>query len=213
MKSLLNASLLTHNSMLNIFKEYPATIIKLGGSLFDLPDLGTRLEDFLEHHHFPNPIFIPGGGPFADAVRELDHLHHLGDAASHEIGTHTLSLSSRFVASLSVRFVLTALPEEFDRCWTRQSIPIFDAAAMTLNHSPLPSSWDVTSDSIAAWICSLHPKSQLVLVKSVDLPKGLSYRDATQAGLVDQYFPNIAGNLTHISWCNLRSESPTLSCW
>ncbi|QDT30801.1 amino acid kinase family protein [Thalassoglobus polymorphus] len=199
--------------MLNTFKEHPATIIKLGGSLFDLPDLGTRLEDFLERHRFPNPILIPGGGPFADAVRELDQLHHLGDTASHEIGTHTLSLSARFVASLSNRFVLTTSPDEFDRCWTQQTIPIFDAAAMTMKHSPLPSSWDVTSDSIAAWTCSLHSESQLVLVKSADLPTSLSYQGATQAGLVDAHFPNIAENLTNISWCNLRGESPTISCW
>ena len=79
------------------FQNQPLTIIKLGGSLFDFPDLSKRLLQFLDRHQFENPLIIPGGGKFADEVRKLDQRNNLGNALSHELGIRTLAISSRFV--------------------------------------------------------------------------------------------------------------------
>ena len=57
--------------------------MKVGGSLYDLPDLGPRLRRWLDAHAPREVIVAPGGGPFADVVRDLDRAHRLGEETSH----------------------------------------------------------------------------------------------------------------------------------
>ena len=71
----------------------------------------------------------------------------------------------------------------------------------------LPRSWDVTGDSIAAWIAGRWPAEELVLVKSRDIPTG----DST--GAVDAQFSRVAAGCGQVSWVNLRSESPAIQTW
>ena len=57
-------------------------VVKVGGSLYDLPDLGDRLRRFLATLTWPVQ-FRSGGGITADAdLREFEyHIHRLGDEA------------------------------------------------------------------------------------------------------------------------------------
>ena len=60
-------------------------VIKVGGSLFDWPDLPHRLAAFLDQSRGQEPCFreqavlIAGGGPFADVIRTMDQVHDPGD--------------------------------------------------------------------------------------------------------------------------------------
>lgn len=199
--------------MLGNFLNSPVTIIKLGGSLFDMPDLKSRLLRFLGEQAFARPVIIPGGGRFANEVRRVDELLDLGDDLAHELGVQTLSLTARLVAGLSPRLQLATSPDQLSSIWEADLLPVLDVAELTLQQSPLPASWDVTSDSIAAWVCSLREESQLVLVKSVPLIGSLSLSEAAKLGLVDAYFPVAASGLQHLSWCNLRDAAPHLKKW
>ncbi len=66
------------------------TVIKVGGSLFDWPDLPSRLMEFLggreavDRHE--RIVLIAGGGAAADMVRGLDNMHRLGDETAHRAG-------------------------------------------------------------------------------------------------------------------------------
>lgn len=195
------------------FQNQPLTIIKLGGSLFDFPDLSKRLLQFLDRHQFENPLIIPGGGKFADEVRKLDQRNNLGNALSHELGIRTLAISSRFVSGLSEKFYLATPNDLLAINKTLGKYPIADVSEFVLECCPLPNSWDVTSDSIAAWLASLHPDSNLVLLKSLPLPVGLSLTQAAGLNLVDAEFPRVATTLKRVSWCHFRSNEPELIQW
>jgi hypothetical protein len=54
---------------------------------------------------------------------------------------------------------------------------------------------------------------ELVLLKSLDLPAGLSWPDAARTGLVDDYFPEAAAGLQQVSWLNARAEPWTEISW
>ena len=124
-------------------------VVKVGGSLYDHPRLGPGLRAFLQA--LPEyALIVPGGGPFANVVRKFDGLHGLGARASHELALHAMNLAGRFLRELGV-------PNE-----------MLDAAECL---DGLPHSWDVTSDSIAAWAAISHKASRLVLLKSVDMPR------------------------------------------
>ena len=53
----------------------------------------------------------------------------------------------------------------------------------------LPRSWDVTADSIAAWIALAWQAEELVLLKSCDPPPDRS--TWIRSGYVDEYFPTL----------------------
>ena len=200
-------------TMLELFQSQALTVIKVGGSLFDLADLGSRIERFLDLFEIPAPILVPGGGPIADSIRQLDETFRLDSATSHELGVRTLALTARLISELSSRFSHLESHREVNDIWECRQFPIISPIDCILRDSKLPASWDVTSDSIAAWIASQHPRSQLILFKSTDLPSGISFADAAVAGLVDRHFPNLAPHVSQIGWCNLREDQLLLNRW
>lgn len=128
---------------------------------------------------------IPGGGPFADAVRDWDRTRHLGDAASHWMAIAAMDQYGRFLeseglgnavddpAALGVNGLPTVfLPYRFLR-----------------DTDPLPHSWSVTSDSISAYLASVFRINRLVLLKAVDPPLSpCPVGRAIDAGIIDPAF-------------------------
>lgn len=199
--------------MNDTFFQLPITCVKIGGSLFDLPDLKSRLLNFLHEYEFEHPVLIPGGGRLADEIRRLDKTHHLGEVLSHKLGVSTLKVTAQFVTGLSRRFRLALTAEELQQHWTANQYPVLDTTHLILNEPRLPASWDVTSDSIAGWLTSQHPESKLILLKSTDLGDGISLTEAARQQLVDEHFPLIARDLANLYWCNLRANAPSLTAW
>ena len=61
----------------------PPLIVKVSGSLYDWPELGSRLTAFLGAYPEYQAVLVPGGGAFVDAVRGVDKSHQLGDEVAH----------------------------------------------------------------------------------------------------------------------------------
>ena len=77
-------------------------VAKVGGSLFDLPDLRQRLNRWLVAQADTPVLLIPGGGELADAVRNLHRTHGLGVRPLRYSSTKS-SMTARPKASLSSR--------------------------------------------------------------------------------------------------------------
>jgi aspartokinase-like uncharacterized kinase len=126
-------------------------VVKLGGSLCNrITDLVPALIASRR------PLFIvPGGGIFADAVRDSrvddDFTHWMAIAAMDQYGW--------LIASQGI--ITTTLMHVPDRT------VVFLPYCSMQNLDPLPHSWDVTSDSIAAWVADTLGLD-LLLLKSVD---------------------------------------------
>jgi aspartokinase-like uncharacterized kinase len=182
-------------------------IVKVGGSLFDLPDLGPRLENWLQAQNSSRLILVPGGGATADTIRALDRCHLLGEERAHWLALAALGLNARVLAAV-VRNCKVA--EELNGCpsiWSEELIPALDpfrfAASDEGNNGALPHSWSVTSDSIAARIALVCGASRLVLLKSATIPPELSWGYASLRGFVDGYFPQAAAGIK-VSAINFR---------
>jgi len=152
-------------------------VVKVGGSLYEWPALGPTLARWLSEHAPPETLVVPGGGPFTDVVRRLDHCHHLGDEIAHRLALRSMTLAADFIRSVLG-------DTEF---------PILDAVTFCRadDHrlDALPRIWSVTSDSIAARTAELR-KAELVLLKSAEPPQG-NVAAWAAAGYVDPYFPTI----------------------
>ncbi len=71
--------------------------------------------------------------------------------------------------------------------------------------TPLPESWDVTSDSIAAWVGTNVEAQEVVLFKSC-LPEARTYEAAAAVGYVDRHFPMVAAGWQQVRCVDLRAN-------
>jgi aspartokinase-like uncharacterized kinase len=191
-------------------------VIKVGGSLFDWPDLPGRLASFLEVYSrsadLQRPILIAGGGGAADWVCDLDRIHRLGDEAAHRLALHALDLSAVVLSALLPR-TRTVDSVESARCALDLGlVPVLVprqilGAIEQSGKERLPASWDVTSDSIAAVVAAHVGAKRLTLLKSRSLHVHATRSEAARLGLVDRFFPEAAQALPRVEYLNLRDPS------
>lgn len=202
-------------------------VYKLGGSLLDLPEVPERLHALLNQ---PFPFFamhvakknkrlvVVGGGPLADAVRQWDRTHGLGDELAHRLGIQSMSFNAQLVAAILQDAQLVTSRAEASDVWGQGRVAVlrvaeFVEAEERQSHDILPRSWDVTSDSVAAYVAHQWPADGLVLLKSISVPSECDAASASSRGLVDAHFPLLAGRIPIVGWTNLRSEKPTIEHW
>lgn len=190
-------------------------VVKVGGSLYDLPDLGPRLQRWLaEQFADTRVVLVPGGGPLVDAIRELDRRHGLGEETSHWLAVRALSVNAYFLMSLLRSADVCGDVSELGRAWETNRLPVFDIYEFARDDERrtghLPHNWTVTSDSLAARVAVVLPARHLVLLKSTTIPYGVSLTEAGRLGLVDTLFADVLRDAPadlHVRAVNLRTEA------
>jgi 5-(aminomethyl)-3-furanmethanol phosphate kinase len=140
------------------------TVVKVGGGLGRgagddaLRALCITLGELGERHPL---LVVPGGAWFADAVREADRRFALPATTSHHMAVLGMEQFGWLLSELIPGAVRSA-EVRADAGRTTVLLP----AALPLDG--LPASWQVTSDSIAAWVAGRAGAGRLVLVKEVD---------------------------------------------
>jgi 5-(aminomethyl)-3-furanmethanol phosphate kinase len=124
-------------------------------------------------------LIVPGGGPFADIVRHVDRQLHLSDDAAHWMAVLAMDQYAHLVASRLSGSVIVAGPGEIAAALRAAHFPVLAPSRWLRDADPLPHTWEVTSDSIAAWVAGAVGAPRLVLVK----PPGAAPDDS-----VDAYF-------------------------
>ena len=166
-------------------------VVKVGGSLFHgIPTLVPVLK--ASKHPL---VLIPGGGPFADTVRQCkvdnDTAHWMAVAAMEQYGW--------FIASHGI--------PEMTEIGNTVTTAVFLPYRFCLLNDVMPHTWDVSSDTIAACVAgSLH--LDILLLKSVD---GISINGVLQqqvTGPVDSdvtdpfFIPYVMKNRIHATIIN-----------
>jgi len=179
-------------------------VVKVGGSLYNLPDLGPRLRRWLATRETSSVLLVPGGGTFANSVREVDALHHLGEEAAHWLAMRTLTVAAHFLVEMLPGAVVVSHPDE----WQPDTLAVLDPHAFAVADEgrvgALPHSWAVTSDSIAARAARVATASQLVLLKSVTILGGTGWHEAARRACVDEFFPEAVQDDLLVRCVNLR---------
>jgi aspartokinase-like uncharacterized kinase len=170
----------------------PITVVKVGGSLYDLPDFGPRLVRWLGQKTGERLLLIPGGGETADVVRGFHRTHGVSEERCHWLALRALSLNAHFLEGLLPRGVVV---EDLGGCpatWNSGQTPVLDLYPFALADEGrpgcLPHSWTVTSDALAARVAAVAGARTLVLLKSITIPKGMDWDEAGRQGHVDLAF-------------------------
>jgi aspartokinase-like uncharacterized kinase len=200
-------------------------VVKVGGSLLAYDRLVSALREWLSRQRPLATVLVAGGGPFADIIRAADARHGLGEVAAHWLCIEALSLTARLLATMlpEAELVAEGMVELQQRIQTHvegnpscassvRPLLILDPQPFlrveeSRDGEPLPHTWSVTSDSIAARLAETHLAQELVLLKSAASPH-LTRAAAAEAGYVDGHFPRAAANLTRVRWVDLRSFGP-----
>jgi aspartokinase-like uncharacterized kinase len=140
-------------------------VIKVGGSLGTRPArLRHLMASLARAAQGQWLVVVPGGGAFADEVRRADRRFKLGDSAAHWMAILAMDQYGHLLAQLTPGAALV----RSRRALAPGRLNVLAPSAWLLGADPLPHSWDVTSDSIAAWIARALGVRRLMLVKHVD---------------------------------------------
>ncbi len=144
-------------------------MIKVGGSLAaNAANLRALCSELGKAGQRLKLIIVPGGGEFADVVRTVDARFVLGSRVTHRMAILGMDQYGLLLSTL--------IPE----CRTALSLGTVPALSgsghvvvllpsrLVLRARSLDASWEVTSDSIAAYVAGRLKTSKLVLVTNVD---------------------------------------------
>jgi aspartokinase-like uncharacterized kinase len=165
----------------------PLTVLKLGGS----HAFAQHLRDWLVAiaRGAGHVVVVPGGGPFADAVRAAQAKMEFDEAAAHHMALLAMEQYGRALASLAPRFRPAETLAAIRRLLREEQVPVWAPTRMVLAARDIPCSWEVTSDSLALWLARRLGAARVVLVKHVDLDADpIRAADLVGRGTVDPAF-------------------------
>jgi hypothetical protein len=161
------------NALVNI-------VVKLGGGLLAAPGHVERALEAIAAWARQRPLLvIPGGGPFADAVRDVDRRLALSDDAAHWAAILAMDQYAQVIASRLAGGEVVETRHGIHRALAAGRVPVLAPARWLREADPLPHSWSVTSDSIAAWVAGQVGAGEILLIKPAN---------ARGASMVDGYF-------------------------
>jgi len=144
------------------------TVIKIGGSIGQsrkLLELMKRLSEVGPRH---NILVVPGGGTFANTVRDYERRFGLDKDAGHWMAILAMDQYGYLISSLIPNGESVHGLADARKVLAAGCVPVLLTYNLLFQTDQLPRSWDVTADSIAAWVAGLAGAQQLVLVKSVN---------------------------------------------
>jgi 5-(aminomethyl)-3-furanmethanol phosphate kinase len=135
-------------------------------------------------------VVVPGGGPFAETVRVAQPKMGFDDRAAHAMALLAMEQYGCALASLGAGWRLAASAAAIWDVLREGGVPVWSPTPMLREANDVPWSWDVTSDSLAAWLAGRIGANRVLLVKQREpLPGRLRAADLVADGIIDPAFP------------------------
>ncbi|HEU5260379.1 MAG TPA: hypothetical protein VFU41_03025 [Gemmatimonadales bacterium] len=142
------------------------TIVKVGGGLLGRAGaLDLVTEALVAFSRGRRVLVIPGGGPFADAVRTMFRRVKIGEDAAHWMAVLGMDQYAHALASRMPGAVLVEQQTDIAAALGAGKLPVLAPYRWLRAADPLPHSWEITSDSIAAWFAGTLGARRVVLIK------------------------------------------------
>lgn len=144
--------------------ELGPLVVKIGGGLLrddGLDGLRRACQEVAEIATRRSVLVVPGGGPFADAVRAVDARVGLPDDIAHRLALRAMDQLGELLAPL--------LPEAepLTDLVAPRSIGLLAAGPAFAGDPGIPESWAVTSDSLAVLAAGAIGAEEAILLKPV----------------------------------------------
>ena len=187
-------------------------VVKVGGSLLDLPDLAKRLHAWLASQPAGHHVLLAGGGSLVDQVRRWHAERPVAEVAAHWMCVDLLTVTAHFLHARLPEVWLEENDVELCRRVGSVGATIFGPAEWLRNAEPrlpgrkLPTSWSATSDAIAGRLAIALAADELVLLKSA-APAPAHAADLQRlaaVGYIDPVLATLADELPPVAFFDLR---------
>ena len=144
-------------------------IIKIGGSWIDKVELNELIISLSKYSKFENIILVVGGGCFADAVRLVYASKQMSEKTGHFIALKATEMFAHILKEINKSISLVNDIESLKII--DKKLKVWMPSIVLKDESSFLSSWESTSDSVAAWLHTKVKSKGLVFVKSVIFEK------------------------------------------
>ena len=167
-------------------------IIKLGGSLSRSDALLNCLNAVEKKYQGRAVVIVPGGGAFADQVRLAQQHWQFDDNTAHHMALLAMKQMALMFKGLKPGFTIADTVAAIQDPLNLKKTVIWSPDIIELDNAGIQASWDITSDSLAAWLATTVSASELILIKSAVVDAGLSLHQLARQNIVDQAFCDFA---------------------
>ena len=163
-------------------------VVKLGGSLCQSDTLIKCLDSVERNYQGRAVVIVPGGGAFADQVRLAQQRWQFDDRIAHSMAILAMQQMALLINGLKGDFSIACSVTGIRKQLRRQKIVIWSPDIAELECAGVQASWDITSDSLAAWLAKALSATELILVKSADIDASLSLQQLAKQDIIDKGF-------------------------
>jgi aspartokinase-like uncharacterized kinase len=126
-------------------------VVKIGGSLQDSDCLTDWLNRLIEHGA-GKVVIVPGGGKFADAVRQAQRRDGFDDVKAHKMALRAMEQYARLLVSIAPELEPVSDLEGIYASLENKKIVLWMPYELIEKNQELPASWAVTSDALSVWL-------------------------------------------------------------
>ena len=180
-------------------------VVKIGGSLEQAGGLRTCLNRVVDPKQ-DGLVIVPGGGIFADQVRLAQQRWGFDDVSAHQMAILAMQQMALLFKALKQQLHLANSVAEIRQELESGHSVVWSPGIDGLNAAGIEASWDITSDSLAAWLATELGAKELVLIKAAAVAASGSIQELADQGIVDRAFVRFTENsFYHITIINQDS--------
>jgi aspartokinase-like uncharacterized kinase len=168
-------------------------VIKLGGSLSRSDALVNCLNAVETNYQGRAVVIVPGGGAFADQVRWAQQHWQFDDNTAHHMAILAMQQMALMFNGLKPGFAVAHTVAAIQDQLSRQKTVIWSPGIIELDNAGIEASWNITSDSLAAWLARTLFATELILIKSAAIDADLSLQQLAERQIIDQAFCDFVG--------------------
>ena len=165
-------------------------VVKLGGSLCNDARLAIWL-DMLVDCGKGQVVIVPGGGPYANAVRIQQQRWQFSDEFAHRMALLAMDQFALQLKGMNPLLVIAPTHAAITTAVSNIQVALWLPSAMVSSAAQIAATWDITSDSLAAWLARTLKAARLVLVKSCTIPLHATIDQLVRSEIIDRGFTNM----------------------
>jgi len=173
-------------------------VIKLGGSLLSSENLKEWLSIIVEHGA-GKLVIVPGGGIFADQVRDAQQKWKFDNKAAHQMALLAMEQYAHLLQCYAPDIGLRDSIEGIEKAISLNQVPVWLPFKMINTCQDVSANWNITSDSLSLWLAGQLNAEHTMLVKSLSL-KNLKARQLSESEMVDKDFPGFVKKSKSAIW-------------
>ena len=172
-------------------------VVKIGGSLSHEPALRQWLMELCEVGG-GRIVIVPGGGDFADKVRQYQREWRFNDVAAHNMCLLAMAQYAILMQGVLPELVLASSEAKIRRALRDGHVAVWVPTALMRDTPDAMSNWDTTSDSLAAWLSTMLNAERLIVVKSCPIAGNERLDALAASGVVDRRFVDYVNEANYV---------------